>query len=173
VEDRGRGHFEFVDRGSDVVTGEVLLAHEATDFQRLYALFAEYENSLPPDLRHGVTPDAESIESTYAAPSAAFLALSDGVAAGCLVTTMLDARSAVMARLYVKPEHRGRGIARALVTTALELMRQRGSSRVVLDTDKTRLRAAYDLYVALGFAECDPYGPVSYATPTFMELRLS
>jgi hypothetical protein len=58
------------------------------------------------------------------------------------------------------------------VAEALTFLRESGYRRVVLDTDKERLRAAYELYGSLGFSECEPYGPVDYASPTFMELRL-
>jgi len=49
--------------------------------------------------------------------------------------------------------------------------RLRGA-RLVLDTARERLRAAYELYRSLGFRECEPYGAVDYRCPTFMELRL-
>ena len=43
---------------------------------------------------------------------------------------------------------------------------------VVLDTHAERLPAAYGLYLSLGFSDCDAYGTVDYACPTYMELRL-
>ncbi|MBV8196853.1 MAG: GNAT family N-acetyltransferase, partial [Candidatus Eremiobacteraeota bacterium] len=71
-----------------------------------------------------------------------------------------------------KPESRGVGAARLLTTAAIEFARQRGRRRVVLDTHKEQLPAAYALYRSLGFADCSPYESVSYACPTFMELIL-
>jgi hypothetical protein len=46
-------------------------------------------------------------------------------------------------------------------------------ARIALDTERERLPAAYALYASLGFRDCEPYGPVSYENPTFMELPLS
>ncbi len=108
----------------------------------------------------------------YARPNVAFVATHEGNPAGCVAVTMLDASTAVILRLYVRPQCRGLGIARALVNAAIGFAREGGFSRIVLDTNK-RLAAAYELYRSFGFTECAPFGSVSYACPTFMELRIS
>jgi GNAT superfamily N-acetyltransferase len=84
----------------------------------------------------------------------------------------LDEGSAVMKRLYVRPEYRGTGAGRALAQACVDLARERGYRRIVLDTNKKHLEAAYRLYRSMGFAECDPYAGVNYSCPTFMELVL-
>ena len=50
----------------------------------------------------------------------------------------------------VLPEHRGRGIGRALVLASLHYFRDHGYRRAVLTTDDHRL-AALRTYLALGF----------------------
>jgi putative acetyltransferase len=142
------------------------------DFLRLHGLLLEYEAALPPELRHGSVGDVGHLRATYAEPSGAFVAIAEGDAAGCVALTELDEATALVLRLYVRESYRGLGIARSLVTAALALLRERGYRRVVLDTDKRQLSAAYDLYKALGFTECVPYGPVAYPNPTYMELVL-
>jgi ribosomal protein S18 acetylase RimI-like enzyme len=151
---------------------EVRRVQGRRDFQKLYQLLVEYEQSLPPDLRHGLAPDAQSMRSSYDEPNAAFLAMLDEDLAGCVAVTPLGESTAVMMRLYVRERHRGRGAARRLVTAALAFLRGRRYERVVLDTNKERLGAAYSLYLSLGFKECAPYGDVASASPTFMELFL-
>lgn len=119
---------------------------------------------LPHDLRHS------DIDFS---PDVALVARDDGMACGCVALSQLDPATAIMKRLYVVPAYRGRGVARALLAAFETAARERDCSRIVLDTDRERLAAAYALYRSLGFEECEPYGPVDFATPTFMERRLS
>lgn len=151
----------------------VEFVHDRAAFGHLHRLLVEYERALPPDLRHGREPALPEVETAYGGEDASgFLARIDGTYGGCVVVSALSTPSAVLQRLYVQPEHRSKGAARALAIAAAELARERGCARIVLDTDAQRLRPAYELYRSLGFAECEPYGPVSYACPTYMELKL-
>jgi GNAT superfamily N-acetyltransferase len=75
--------------------------------------------------------------------------------------------------LYVVPNARGTGTGRALLEACIAFSRDGGYRRVVLDTHRHRLKAAYDLYCRLGFRECEPYAAAEYACPTFMELQLA
>jgi GNAT superfamily N-acetyltransferase len=152
-------------------TIRLMRAREAADLKRFRELQLEYEESLPPDLRHSL-PELAALEHVYADPNAAFLAYDGDDPAGCVAVTELDASTSVLKRLYVKPSYRGRGIARGLVDEVIAFSRERGHRRVVLDTERTRLSAAYQLYLSLGFVDCEPYGPVDYASPTYMQLLL-
>ncbi len=142
----------------------IVRSHE--ERKQLSELVAEYEESLPPDLRHDYVPVSDG------SANVAMLATLDGDAAGCVFVTHFDDESAIIQRLYVRPNARGHGLARALMNDAAEHARGRGYRRLVLDTDKGQLQAAYQLYLSLGFAECAPFGPVSYEHPTYMELPL-
>jgi ribosomal protein S18 acetylase RimI-like enzyme len=148
-------------------------AHAESDFRAFHELLIEYEADLAPVLRHGSVPSAGELERGYRGRSAAFLAESEGRAIGCVGVTELDERNGVIMRLFVRPESRGAGAARALVVRALEFLREMKYGRVVLDTDKDQLPAAYRLYQSLGFTECGPYTAVSYPCPTFMERILA
>ena len=142
---------------------EIRLVHTSEDRAALQGLRLEYEDMLPSRLRHSV-PDP---------PLTAFIALHDGEACACVGLLSLAPHEGAIRHLYVQPAHRGAGIAQLLMRAAIRLARRRGYERVVLDTDKNELAAAYALYLRMGFRPCEPYGPVDYATPTFMELRLS
>src|ERR1700737_4837180 len=150
----------------------ILRTQTAAQFESLHELLIEYERSLPSDLRHGPEPDLQSLPQAYDGSNAAFLALIDGTAVGCIAVTGLDTSTAVMKRLYVKPAYRQFGLARALVAALIAFAREHRYVRVVLDTDRERLNAAYRLYASLGFSDCEPYADVDYANPTYMELRL-
>ena len=131
-------------------------------FSRLRELLEEYENALPPELRHSEEP----------AFDAAFLARCGSDYVGCAGASGASSGNAVLQRMYVQPAHRGKGAARSLAQAAISYARERGCERIVLDTNAERMQPAYALYRSLGFAECEPYGEVDYACPTFMELRL-
>jgi GNAT superfamily N-acetyltransferase len=152
---------------------DVRLVRTPEEFRQFRELVIEYEDSLPEDLRH---PDFQEqlqrLEIYYGPPNAAFIATIDTVPGGCVGLAKLDAATAIVKKLYVKPAYRSLGLARALVAAVLHAARERRLRRVVLDTERERLQAAYNLYVSLGFKECEPYGPVDYSKPTFMELTL-
>jgi putative acetyltransferase len=142
------------------------------DFRRLHELFVEYEADLPVDLRHGMVPDLADLRTAYGRHNAAFLALCNDMPAGCVAVIELDKNRALLLRLFVRPQHRGAGAARKLVTSAIAFAREAGYERLLLDTNKEQLMPAYALYRSLGFNECAPFVTVTYECPTFMELRL-
>ena len=149
----------------------IVQVREASEFAQLLELLDEYERSLSPDLQHGDV-DPEVIRGKYAPPNAAFLALMGESAVGCVGVRRHDETTAIVQRLYVKPTNREHGMGRALVGIVCDFCRERGYERIVLDTDRDELPAAYKLYASMGFTECEPYGDVGYGCPTFMELRL-
>lgn len=155
------------------MSATIVPVRNGAELEQLHALLTEYEQALPADLRHGSVPDVARLRLVYGGRSAAFLARLDGVTAGCIGVIEHAPPTAVVQRLYVNPAHRSLGIARSLAGAAIEFARSQRYERVVLDTDRDRLRAAYELYRSLGFTICEPYGPVDYRCPTFMELRLS
>lgn len=143
------------------------------EFEQFRCLLDEYEHALPADLRvPDLTRELENLETIYGPPSAAFVAVSQGMPAGSVALSSLDASTAVLKRLYVRPAFRGHGVARALLAEVLSFARANGYKRLVLDTHRERMQAAYDLYVSVGFSESVPYGELHYGCPTFMELQL-
>jgi putative acetyltransferase len=144
-----------------------------SDLSHLHRLFGEYESSLEPDLRHGEVPSLERLRRMFAEPSAAFLAVRGDEPIGCVAVVHFDASSALLRHLYVSKRHRGLGAARALVGAVIDYARDGGFRRVILDTAKERLQAAYQLYVKIGFRECAPYREVGYHPATFMELPIA
>ena len=153
---------------------EVLRAANAGEFERFRTLATEYEASLPDDLRHAdFTAQYADVATHYGPPHAAFVAEADGTSAGCVALTVHAAeRAAVVKKMYVVPAYRKCGVARALLGVLIAYARERGVDRLVLDTARERMQAAYALYVALGFRECAPYGEVDYGYATFMEFRI-
>lgn len=153
-----------------LVMPDIALARDAGTFARFAALAAEYEHALPPALRHAnFETEAADIRAAYGPPNAAFVASIEGEPCGCVALVRLDARTAVVKKMYVRPAFRHRGIARALMEALETHARAGGYERLALDTDREALAAAYRLYLTLGFSDCEPYGEVDYDTPAFME----
>ena len=146
-----------------------------TDRQRLETferLIREYQAWLPEDLRvPNLEDEIGQLLERYGG-DALLLAYRDDRPVGCVVLARRDAATAEIKRLYVDPAARGSGTGRALAQAAIERARAAGHRRIVLDTHRSRLEAAYALYRALGFEECEAYGEADYACPTFLALSL-
>ncbi len=99
------------------------------------------------------------------------LARVDGSAAGCVALRRIDARTAELKRLFVRPGHRGLGLGRLLTEAAVELARELDYRRLRLDTTP-EMAAAHELYRRLGFREIDPYRANPVAGTRFLELDL-
>jgi GNAT superfamily N-acetyltransferase len=88
----------------------------------------------------------------------ALLACIDGVPAAGAVLREWREGDAEMRRLYVRPDFRRRGLARALVRAAVAEATAAGYRRLLLVTSD-EFEGAVDLYSSEGFARIDPYRP--------------
>jgi putative acetyltransferase len=136
-------------------------------------LFEEYAASLDIDLCfQGFDHELETLPGEYAPPEGAILVAYVGSEpAGCVALRPLEEGVCEMKRLYVKPEHRGRRIGRALAEAVIAKAREIGYAAVKLDTLQS-MTEANALYRSLGFTECSPYRPNPCERPVFMELSL-
>jgi ribosomal protein S18 acetylase RimI-like enzyme len=94
--------------------------------------------------------------------------------AGCVALRDIDVDTCEMKRMFVYPQHHGRGVGRALAEAIVAEARALGYRRMRLDTS-IRQDEAQGLYRSLGFRIIEPY----YALPenlrnwlVFMELEL-
>jgi len=136
-------------------------------------LFLEYAASLDVDLCfQGFEHELETLPGEYAPPEGTIIiALCDEDAAGCVALRKIDTAVCEMKRLYVKPEHRSKGVGRALAEAVIAQAREIGYASMRLDTLQS-MTEANALYVSLGFAACAPYRFNPYENAVFMELAL-
>jgi putative acetyltransferase len=134
------------------------------------ALFGEYWRSF------GFTPcfqgfdrELESLPGAYAPPRGALLLLPGR---GCVALRPLDAETAEMKRLYLRPAARGAGLGRALAAAAIAHAREHGFARVVLDTMAEQMPEAVALYRSMGFREAPAYLAEPTPAALCLELRL-
>jgi putative acetyltransferase len=73
-----------------------------------------------------------------------------GAVVGCVAVTPLGDGACELKRMYLLPEHRGKGLGRQLLNQALAFAREQGFKKVELETH-TKMEAARALYRGAGF----------------------
>ncbi|MGB9991556.1 GNAT family N-acetyltransferase [Pseudoduganella rhizocola] len=129
-----------------------------------HALLNEYFEAINVVVRD--TPDG--VKAFLSAPdSALWLAYVDGAPAGCVALRPLPLPQVGGAveckRLYVRPQHRGLGIAEALLDAMEAHAAAEGRSWIYLDS-KAGLDAAIRLYRKRGYQDCERYNDNPEAT---------
>lgn len=149
-------------------------ADPARDLADIRVLFAEYAVLVAEALCfQNFDEELEALPGGYALPQGALLIARDGAAAaGCVALRRLDAGTAEMKRMYVRPAYRGTGLGRQLAAAIIDEARKRGHARIVLDT-LPKLAPAIALYRDLGFRETGPYLAAPTPRALCFELRLS
>jgi GNAT superfamily N-acetyltransferase len=77
--------------------------------------------------------------------------------AGCIALRRFDEERCEAKRLYVRPNHRGAGVGRALMDWVIEEARQAGYRELLGDTMPVMERALA-MYDRMGFERTEPYG---------------
>ncbi|HEU0124325.1 MAG TPA: GNAT family N-acetyltransferase [Bryobacteraceae bacterium] len=133
-------------------------------------LFREYQAQLGIDLCfQSFDEELAGLPGRYAPPQGTILLAGEG--SGVVALRALDPFTAEMKRLYVRPENQGQGLGRALALAAIDTARQRGYSRLRLDT-LPAMGPAIGLYRSLGFLEIAPYTVNPVPGALFLELAL-
>jgi len=144
-----------------------------TDDARLLIeeLEAELSGNYAAEQRHGL-----SVQRVFQPGVVFFVARLDGRPAGCGGVAFADGLAEVK-RMYVRPDARGRGVARAMLARLEDEARGRGVTRLVLETGDVQ-HAAIRLYERAGFTRCAAFGEYTTMAPdairrsVFLQKRL-
>jgi ribosomal protein S18 acetylase RimI-like enzyme len=139
-------------------------ARTAIELTSAAALFRAYAKALPVDLApQGFGAELKSLPGPYAPPAGELLLAKRGDhVLGCVgLKPLAPPDVAEIKRLFVRPQARGTGVAKALVADILKLAETRGYREVKLDT-LAEMTAAIGLYKSFGFAPIPPYGSHPY-----------
>jgi ribosomal protein S18 acetylase RimI-like enzyme len=137
-------------------------------------LLREYEDSLPFDLCfQSFQQELAELPGKYA-PACGRLLLATVLVkpAGCFAMRSLGVGIGEMKRLYVRPEFRGTGLGRTLVSRLLAEARAIGYRSMRLDTVEPAMQRAVALYRKLGFKEALAYCENPAEGVLYMELTL-
>ena len=149
-------------------------ATSKADMEAVRGLFVEYQADIGVDLCfQGFRDELETLPGCYSRPAGRLLLAVDGqTLLGCIGLRPLGGTDCEMKRLYVRPEGRGTGLGRLLVTRVLDEARTIGYRRVLLDTLPS-MSEAIALYRSLGFADTAPYCHNPIAGALYFALDLS
>ena len=148
------------------------------DLPELRALLREYADSIGVDLSfQSFDAEMAGLPGDYAPPAGRLLILEravpeDNTVAGCVALRRLEDEVCEMKRLWVRPNHQGHGLGRALAMAIIDEARRAGYARMRLDTLPS-MTSAIALYQSLGFRPIAPYRPNPVAGSLFLELALT
>lgn len=132
------------------------ISPERPDTAEARALIAELDAHLgalyPSESRHGY-----AVDKLIAQDVAFFLIRHDGAPAGCGGIQLFGNEYAELKRMYVRPQFRGLGLAKAMLTHLAGHARDRGVGLLRLETGIHQL-AAIGLYEKEGFRPIPPFG---------------
>lgn len=98
-----------------------------------------------------------ALAQLYTPPDGALLlAQIDEQIVGCAAIKPLEAQICELCRMYVRPQHRRQGIARALIERLISIAQTAHYQKMRLDTPRFA-SAAHQLYADYGFVEIPPY----------------
>ena len=112
--------------------------------------------------------DLQDPVATYAA---LWLAFVGGEVVGSVALRQLDGDAYELKRMYLRSAHRGRGVGKRLLATALDWARANHARSVRLDTSE-RMVAARQLYESAGFVRVPGEAPRQGQQRLLYELRL-
>jgi ribosomal protein S18 acetylase RimI-like enzyme len=114
-----------------------------------------------------------SLQDAYRPPGVLLIADAGSQPAGCVgLAAVAGGRTAEVRRLYVRPAHRGHGIARTLTGHAHDHAARHGMTRLVLDVLPART-AVISFYRRLGYTETEPFETESPVPMIYMERAVS
>jgi len=133
---------------------------EASEGFRDYLALQHYDE----ELKH--------LEAKYGPPDGRlYLALCNGLPAGCIGLRKIDKETCEMKRLYVRPQFRGQQIGKRLVSQVIADAKEIGYAHMLLDTFPF-LDHAIHIYQTCGFYEIERYNDNPLDNFVYMKLDL-
>ncbi|HWI20874.1 MAG TPA: GNAT family N-acetyltransferase [Vicinamibacterales bacterium] len=146
---------------------------QPADIPGVRSMLTEYVAWIGLDLAfQEIDAELAGLPGEYAPPRGVLLVAEEGgQLVGMIGLRPLDAATAEMKRLFVRPEARGRGLAKQLIAELLREAKAIGYDEIRLDT-LPMMGDAQSLYVSLGFRDIPAYYDTPIAGTRFMALRV-
>lgn len=133
-----------------------IITPERPDTADARALIAELDAHLEP-LYPRVSRHGFSVEKLLAEGVAFFVIRQGGIPVGCGGVKVVGSEYAELKRMYVRPEFRGTGLAKLMLTHLTEYAQGQGVGLLRLETGMHQ-HAAIALYERAGFTRIPPFG---------------
>lgn len=145
----------------------------AADIPEVRAMLKEYVDWIGLDLAfQEIDAELDGLPGEYAPPRGALFVAIDGPRYLAMIALRpIDGPVGEMKRLYVRPDARGRGLARQLITRLCDEAKRLGYSELRLDT-LPMMGDAQALYEAYGFVDIEPYYETPIAGTRFMSKKI-
>lgn len=154
---------------------EILYVRPATsaDIPHVREMLREYVEWIGLDLAfQEIDAELSGLPGEYAPPRGALLVAVEGERhLGMIALRPLDGTIAEMKRLYVRPEARGRGLARRLIARLCDEGKRLNYTELRLDT-LPKMGEAQALYETCGFVDIEPYYETPIAGTRFMRKKI-
>jgi GNAT superfamily N-acetyltransferase len=154
---------------------EILQIRPATgvDIPHVREMLEEYVTWIGLDLAfQEIEAELDGLPGDYAPPRGAlFVAVEGNRYLAMIALRPIDRTVAEMKRLYVRPEARGRGLARQLISRLCEEARRLNYTELRLDT-LPMMGEAQALYETYGFVDIDPYYETPIGGTRFMSKKI-
>jgi GNAT superfamily N-acetyltransferase len=113
--------------------------------------------------------ECSSLQDVYRPPGIFLIADLGSRPAGCVgLAALPGGRTAEVRRLYIRPAHRGHGIARTLMNHAHDHAARHSMTRLILDVLPART-SVISFYRRLGYTETEPFETESPVPMIYME----
>jgi ribosomal protein S18 acetylase RimI-like enzyme len=145
----------------------------AADIPQVRAMLEEYVEWIGLDLAfQEIEAELNGLPGDYAPPRGAlFVAVDAPRHLGMIALRPLDGPVGEMKRLYVRPQARGRGLARRLIASLCDEAKRLGYAELRLDT-LPMMGDAQAIYEAFGFVDISPYYETPIEGTRFMAKKL-
>lgn len=152
----------------------ILVVHTPVQYQHARNMILKYQSWLGIDLSfQDFQKELEELSTMYGPPSGAMiLAYDEQCPIGCVGLRDIGDGICEMKRMFILPEHQGKGIGKSLFAAFMTETERLGYERVRLDTLRA-LSKAISLYKAAGFTEIPPYRYNPDPEAIYMELNVS
>jgi len=152
---------------------EIKAAHTPADFLVAKELILEYIEWLAFDLAfQHIDKELNSLPEMYGDPDGGLvLARINDKAVGVAGIRKYADRECELKRMFVKPESRGLGIGKLLITACIEIAKKLNYDIIKLDTADF-MKSAIKLYVDNGFIEIPAYRYNPHEAARYFELKI-
>ncbi len=152
----------------------ITVAHTPVQYEHARAMIVKYQSWLGMNLSfQGFDKELEDLSTMYGPPCGAMiLAYAEQEPIGCVGLRDLGDGICEMKRMFVLPEHQGKGIGKSLFSAFMGEAERLGYGHVRLDTVRA-LSSALALYKAAGFGEIAAYRYNPEPEAVYMQLSVA